>query len=454
MRLFIITICLMLAAPITAWSALEITGTSGTIEDGESVTISGTDFGSTAPDVEWAGDNIEAGSEGGIFSKTNWSGTAFPERPRYDDTRAYSGSQSVVFDSTTESDGRFSLGYNTGGDITYLYATWMVYIDIGSASSGQWKMFRVNDTGTISDTNPEIRLFNWFTGGTSGGQNQVVVSAGDGAVSQSASAYPNDDEWSRIEFFAYPGTVGSANGNITIIIHRPGVSITKVYDADRMMYSTGQTDRWQYAQFHNYQGNGLGGNSTVWNDDYYISDSQARVEIGNASTWSSCTQREIQVPTSWGDSSITIDVQEGGFSSLTGKYLYVVDSSGDVSDGYEITDGSDTTAPSVSITTSDPQNISSDSLSISGTASDAVGVSSCKYRIGAAPDDSNGSALSGSTSWSGTASGFSEGSNTIYCGCVDAAGNWGSDSITVNLDTSGPTPTTSHASGNFSMSGQ
>ena len=97
-----------------------------------------------------------------------------------------------------------------------------------------------------------------------------------------------------------------------------------------------------------------------------------------------------------------------------------------------VPDPGDTTPPVVTISTSDPQAISEDSLSVSGTASDAVGVTSCKYRIGAAPDDSNGTALSGTTTWSGTASGFSEGANTLYCGCTDAAGNWGSDSITVN----------------------
>lgn len=92
----------------------------------------------------------------------------------------------------------------------------------------------------------------------------------------------------------------------------------------------------------------------------------------------------------------------------------------------------DTTAPVVTISTSDPSNIINDSLSISGTASDAVGVTSCKFRLGSAPDDSNGTGIDGTTSWSGTATGFSEGANTLYVGCTDAAGNWGSDSITVN----------------------
>ena len=93
----------------------------------------------------------------------------------------------------------------------------------------------------------------------------------------------------------------------------------------------------------------------------------------------------------------------------------------------------DSTAPVVEITTSDPQNITSNTLAISGTASDAVGVTGCKFRVGAAPTESTGTAITGTTAWSGTATGFSEGANTLYVGCDDAANNWGSDSITVNF---------------------
>lgn len=92
----------------------------------------------------------------------------------------------------------------------------------------------------------------------------------------------------------------------------------------------------------------------------------------------------------------------------------------------------DTTAPSTTISTTDPSAISSDALTIAGTASDAVGVSGCKWRIGSAPDAGNGTACTGTTSFSCSTSGYSEGANTAYVGCYDAAGNYGSDSITVN----------------------
>ena len=99
---------------------------------------------------------------------------------------------------------------------------------------------------------------------------------------------------------------------------------------------------------------------------------------------------------------------------------------------HPLREGADTTPPSVTIATDNPSAITSDSLSVTGTASDAVGVGSCKFRIGSAPDGSNGTVCTGTTTWVCAASGFASGANTLYVGCGDAAGNWGSDSITVN----------------------
>jgi hypothetical protein len=93
---------------------------------------------------------------------------------------------------------------------------------------------------------------------------------------------------------------------------------------------------------------------------------------------------------------------------------------------------SDVTAPSVIIANKDPSTVSSDSLTVTGSASDAVGVSGCKWRIGSAPNASAGTACTGTTSFDCATSGYSIGSNTLHVGCYDAAGNYGTDSITVS----------------------
>lgn len=90
-------------------------------------------------------------------------------------------------------------------------------------------------------------------------------------------------------------------------------------------------------------------------------------------------------------------------------------------------EGDDTTPPTVTITTS-PQTVSTSSVSISFTASDDIGVTSRKWHIGSAPDATHGTECTSPA----TATGLSVGQNTVYIGAGDAAGNWGSDSITVN----------------------
>jgi hypothetical protein len=84
--------------------------------------------------------------------------------------------------------------------------------------------------------------------------------------------------------------------------------------------------------------------------------------------------------------------------------------------------------PTVTILTSDPQNVSIDSVSITWTDDDDVGVTSRKWRIGSAPDATHGTEATSPA----TVTGLSIGSNQVYIGAGDAAGNWGSDGITVN----------------------
>lgn len=133
-------------------------------------------------------------------------------------------------------------------------------------------------------------------------------------------------------------------------------------------------------------------------------------------------------------------------NTITPTYALTVSSGGtsvaDV-DTYIYEDASDTTAPTVTITTSSPQTIATDSLPVIGMAYDAVwGTGSeCKYRIGSEPGSSVGTTIagltySGTVNWSVATSGYSVGANTLYVGCGDAAGNWGSSSITVNYNPS------------------
>jgi hypothetical protein len=75
----------------------------------------------------------------------------------------------------------------------------------------------------------------------------------------------------------------------------------------------------------------------AWFDDICLASTQARVELGNNSNWNNCTHREIQIPSSWSSSSITVDFNQGSFPGSTQVYLFVVDADGNASSGYAVT---------------------------------------------------------------------------------------------------------------------
>ena len=89
--------------------------------------------------------------------------------------------------------------------------------------------------------------------------------------------------------------------------------------------------------------------------------------------------------------------------------------------------------PIVAISDSDPKTLSSGYTTTLGfTSSDANGIDECKWRSGSAPDESNGTLCTGTTSGTCSVTGLVQGNNSIYIGCADPTNNWGSDSITVN----------------------
>lgn len=63
--------------------------------------------------------------------------------------------------------------------------------------------------------------------------------------------------------------------------------------------------------------------------DIYISPSIARVEVSDKAQWEDISgTREIQPVQSWSDNKIVVSLNAGAFDSISSKYLYVVDGNG------------------------------------------------------------------------------------------------------------------------------
>lgn len=86
---------------------------------------------------------------------------------------------------------------------------------------------------------------------------------------------------------------------------------------------------------HNAHGDASSDRDDFWMDDLYVDTTLARVEIGNAPVYQDCTHREVQIPTSWSNGQITIEANEGSLNSGP-RYLFVIDADGNRSAGFPI----------------------------------------------------------------------------------------------------------------------
>ncbi|MCC7257260.1 MAG: hypothetical protein IT486_02705 [Gammaproteobacteria bacterium] len=347
----------------SAYGAPVINSVSGSLQEGGPVTIRGASFGSHPLDVEWLGGQdgaIESGADEQQFVATTrrpgWVEAVLPSR--FDDDRSYSHDKSLIFDSSY-SDGRFGLGYDTGGDIQFAYVSYYTYFDNAGVTTGQWKMYRTMPNVSVVDADtPQLVIFNKRNfGGASGIEWRPQTAGGDQEwLPNTGNQLPDAGAWHRMEIILKPSsTLGATDGWGKVWVHRPGSFIRKVYDKSGMRsYGAGDDRRWRVHMFQNYQGNGYGTDTSsgtkVWMDDIYISASQARVEICDGPQWSTCLHRDVQYPTAWRNDEVTFTFSRGGFASTEGLYVYIVDASGAVNEaGFPLVPGTAPMPPVISI---------------------------------------------------------------------------------------------------------
>lgn len=338
-----IAIGLFVLGAATAQGAPSVTNISGTIADNQVITINGLGFGSNPLQIEWLGGTsgpIESGSNGSVFVSTGrrgWWEDGDSNQAIFDSRRAYSGRQALAFDPALgrHRDGRFGLIYDTGSNFRELYSSYVAYFDSGGATSGQWKMIRWCYTNSVVDSSiPNAYMSNWE--GSTSDFFQVHAGGGDSLNHwfESSQVLPKTGGWYRVETYIRPSSSPTQSDG-TFWARTTRVSDGQVqeqrFDSVKN-YADGETNRYRYIVFQNYMGNdayqGTPGPTKVWIDDLYVSQSQARVEICAASTWSQCRNKEIQQPLTWSANQITVRVNRGALSTLSGAYLYVVDSTG------------------------------------------------------------------------------------------------------------------------------
>jgi hypothetical protein len=359
-------------SPIVSQGAPSVGAVSGTVADGQSITISGSQFGATGPTVALF-DNYESGTNNTNISATtstvgHWDeiGYGGPPVPQYSTAFAHSGTKSQRVDASQIACDT-TYGYNvskTGLNSAYLYFSWWQYLPAGQPVPGtncpspqtpNWKYYWMGHcigrarngaqcprSGPYNDDYLTVLLTNTLPVTDLGG-----ALAGGGCADDTGCSGVNMNgygltafikgTWHRYEVYAVASSSSSgvfqhwelsANQARRSIISTTGKST-----------NSGE-ETWNDLQFPGFL---RGDAAQVYYDDIYIATgagAQARVEIGDNASYSSCKNLSVITPTSWSDGSIGATIRQGSFSNGASAYLFVVDSSGNASAGYPVTIGS------------------------------------------------------------------------------------------------------------------
>lgn len=455
-------------------AAPSVSSISGEVGHNNSVVINGSSFSNKAQAAPVAWDNLEDGSCNTSATVGNWS--------RVNDL-------SISTSNQRHGNSQYNAGHNftseswanfTGGsDAPKWFVQYWFYLDNDFSFSssmennlGNIKIFRMWSTGSGSN-NLRLQLLSRYTSdlvvesadqGHGGyGVGWTPVTATHDTISEAFGhnrpgeilpgdlgwrEYANDitkGAWHLFQFQYGESSRDAYNGTLKWWID--GKLVVDVDDVRTRTSSQPSSMRPLVVGWYNSHGTSADGSDHFYLDDAYIDNTWARVEIGDRSTYSQCTLREIQNPLTWSDSSVSIQVNQGQFEPGQIAFIFVVDEDGTPSPGYRITFGESggggvaDLPPGVTIvspTSSNTYAASSSLVDLAGSASDDQGISSVAWSNNRG---GSGGAINQSgdwTSWSIADIDLLEGDNVITLTVTDSGGQTTTDILTVNYTVNQP----------------
>lgn len=340
-------------------AAPEISKINGSVNDGNSITISGNGFGekSTASPIKW--DNFDNGNDGSvIFGWTNLTGT--PVNPTYSDDNLRTGKglnyKVRLGNSSGSANNRIEQSFFDANKMFLSF--WIRYYGGASTDLIGWqtKLWRLRNesAGILLSKCIQYKTDDSGTPYFNLGDEVPVVSK-YGFVK-----YPTQS-WILLEAELQLSDPNVANGIIKEWNSTISGPITKVHDSSNTVLRI-TPEGWNEFILGEYMttpidAGGLGGTNflntytEIYYDDVYLDRTWQRVVLGDNANYDSCTKREIQIPSAWSDGEITATINQGSFQNGDMAHLFVVDENGEANPtGYSLTFGSDTgetTAPAV-----------------------------------------------------------------------------------------------------------
>jgi len=350
LRIASFSLGITLALIAEALGAPSVSSITGTQQHNSQITITGSGFGSKpqATPVLW--ENFEAGTSGQIIAGSkpvygpSWTdfSTLSQSRPTFTNASQRHSLSALSSHHDFVTAGNYNSSLKHYGQYSTVYLSFW------------WRYERL--PGAPYSRNVKA----WTEYGSQGNFPMAYTgmgdpSAGDGTIRNSVqdnntlagpvlwgktSIASIEREWVRFEMYLVQSSPGTPDGVFSYWTQRPNASSPSVtLEGSNTSYTTRLTSNtwhlWEFGSY--YDNNPSTARAHVYIDDIYLDTTPARVEIGNASTWNASTRREIQTPTQWSSTAITVKVNQGSFASLANTYLYVIDSNGTVNaNGYPL----------------------------------------------------------------------------------------------------------------------
>jgi hypothetical protein len=315
---------------------------SGTLEHNETVVISGSSFGSkstagpmwydnfdagtTSADIEGESPTIDNCTDSSTWSSFLQGGNDNPNT--YNASTYYGNDGKAAFHDCTGQNTCALRVFVDESDRAYLTFNWY-YHKNGSSNPDNNKFF-------IWRNYSEDASYQYFSMGEPGTGDEslryhwVWSLSGYDTEYLGKSLYDFDDHWIRVEVVLDQSSTGSADGSVTALIHYYTGSawvISELYNNNSMRTRSGSMDLYDNVDYGYYfSRKDANTHSQIYSDNFYYDNTWARVELGNASSWAACTKREIQIPTAWSASEITITFNQGAFATDDTVWVYVCDS--------------------------------------------------------------------------------------------------------------------------------
>jgi hypothetical protein len=310
-----------------------ITSVSGTLQHASSLTIKGACFGTKSPAAPIKYDAFEVGTNGSTL--TGWTLDSATIHPQYSSRVVRPNSRMSAAARFVNGNYRSSFGI-VRSPLPRIYFDAWIYYDVAPTYSRNYKVFRVfSNTSGAAQPNLYYNLYCQGIGDTSL-LSQDGVNAPVDSYRQYVGGWSSADfakKWVHLQGYLEQSSPTAADGTAKVWLNGKQV----VNRVRNWRTRTSSTTTWNRILFGNYLGHdgdptkescGSYGDAVVYWDNVYVDTTQARVELGNAATYAGCTQREIQIPSTWTDTAIAITLNQGGFTSIKGRYLYVITPSG------------------------------------------------------------------------------------------------------------------------------